>query len=377
MSKRILFLTGTRADFGKLKPLMHAVETSPDFECFIFATGMHTLARYGLTVDEIYKTGFSNIHVYMNQIHGESMDLILANTVSGLSRYVREYRPDMIVVHGDRIEALAGAIVGAVNNILVFHIEGGEVSGTIDETIRHAVSKLSHLHFTANQEAAERLIQMGEIPESVFVGGSPDIEAMLSPNLPTLEEVKSRYGIEFLKYAIVLFHPVTTEEEDMLRQAYELTNAIIASGLNYVVIYPNNDTGSNYIFQAYKQLENNTRYKMFPSIRFEYFLTLLKNSSFIIGNSSVGIREAPVYAVPSVNIGSRQHNRFNYMSIINTKCDSLEIQKAITMVQSMNQIQKCYYFGDGNSSGKFMEVLRGANLWETPKQKHFCDMVLK
>ena len=145
--KVILFISGTRADYGKLKPLIRGVKQTSSLECKVFVTGMHTLARYGYTVNEFEKDGLSeHIHVFMNQIYGEPMDLVLSNTVAGLSRYVHEVTPDMIVVHGDRVEALSGAIVGSLNNILVAHIEGGEISGTIDETIRHSITKLAHLH---------------------------------------------------------------------------------------------------------------------------------------------------------------------------------------------------------------------------------------
>lgn len=373
MNKKVLFITGTRADFGKLKPLLRVVEATPGFETTIFATGMHTLARYGLTAEEIYKAGFKNIHVYMNQIHGEPMDLILANTISGLSRYVREVKPDMIVVHGDRIEALAGATVGCINNILVAHIEGGEVSGTVDELIRHAVSKLSHLHFVANQEAADRLINMGEHPCKVFVIGSPDIDIMLSDNLPSWLEVQARYEIPFKDYAIVLFHPVTTERKDMLRQTQELVAAIEKSKLHYIIIYPNNDDGSETIFHAYQSLKCNRNIRFYPSLRFEYFLVLLKNAQFILGNSSVGIREAPVYGVPSINIGTRQNNRFQHESILDVDSNQQDILSAISRAVVMKRQKTCLYFGCGRSAEQFIAALKGEKLWSTPKQKQFYE----
>src|SRR5664280_207607 len=161
-TRSILFVTGTRADFGKLKPLISEVAKSEAFQYRIFVTGMHMLSRYGSTVKEVFDCGFKNIFGYINQDGSGStgMDLALANTIQGLGHYVREFPPDLLVVHGDRIEALAGAIVGALHNVLVAHIEGGEVSGTVDELLRHAISKLSHLHFVANEEARNRLIQM-------------------------------------------------------------------------------------------------------------------------------------------------------------------------------------------------------------------------
>ncbi|USG65322.1 UDP-N-acetylglucosamine 2-epimerase [Brevibacillus ruminantium] len=377
MSKKILFLTGTRADFGKLKPLIRAVDGSPLFECAIFVTGMHTLSRYGNTVEEVYKAGFKNIHTFRNQIHGEPMDLVLANTIGGLSRFIHEDRPDLIVVHGDRIEALAGAIVGSLNNILVAHIEGGELSGTIDESIRHSVSKLSHIHFVANNQAAARLEQLGEKANHIFIIGSPDIDVMLSDQLPSLAEVRERYDIYFEKFGIVLYHPVTTELDFIRDHANQLVKALISSGQNHVVIYPNNDLGSNDILAEYKLLENNPHFRIFPSLRFEYFLTLLKNTEYIIGNSSTGIHEAPVYGVPAINIGSRQENRFFHSTIYNVSNECNEILEAIKVVSQITKREPCFSFGRGNSTTLFMNVLEEGAIWETSKQKQFQDLLIR
>src|SRR4030095_3338465 len=239
---------------------------------------------------------------------------------------------DLIVVHGDRIEALAGATVGALNNILVAHIEGGELSGTVDELIRHAVSKLSHTHFVANDEAKKRLMQMGELEESVFVIGSPDMDVMLSENLPGIEAVKEYYEIEFDNYALSIFHPVTTEFDLMPEHAANYFEALAHSGLNYVAIYPNNDKGSDIIMQQVKKLQHHSNFKVFPSLRFEYFLTLLKHASFIIGNSSAGIREAPCYGIHTVNVGTRQNGRSRNPHIINTSYEVTDILKGLRKV---------------------------------------------
>ena len=374
MNRRIVFLTGTRADFGKLKPLMHAVDGCPLFEGAVFVTGMHMLSRYGLTIDEVTKAGFSRIHGFMNQFRGEPSEHILANTITGLSRYVQEYEPEMIVVHGDRVETLAGAIVGALRNVLVAHIEGGELSGTIDETIRHAVSKLAHLHFVANREAAERLRQLGERPGSIYVIGSPDIDVMLSGKLPDLGSVRRRYGIEAHVYGIVLFHPVTTEPRAQNRAARELVSALVESGLDYVVIYPNNDPGSDAILDEYAALDGKPRFKLLPSMRFEFFLTLLKHARVIVGNSSAGIREAPVYGVPTVNVGSRQHNRFRYESILDVPDDRAAIIDAIARAREMDGIPPSRFFGDGHSAPRFLDALLDGSVWDTQRQKQFCDM---
>ena len=374
MNKRkIVFLTGTRADFGKLKPLINTIEKSDSFECYIFVTGMHTLSKYGATFTEIKKLGYKHVFIYMNQTNTTEPDIILSNTVTGFSNFIKEIRPNMIVIHGDRIEALAGAIVGSFNNILVSHIEGGELSGTLDELIRHAITKLSHIHFVSNEDAKKRLIQMGESDKCIFVIGSPDIDVMYSDELPSISEVKSHYDIQFDKYATFIFHPVTTEIQTLEHQITEVVAALIESKKNYVVIYPNNDSGSDIILKEYEQLRNMKNFKILPSVRFEYFLTLLKESKFLIGNSSAGIKESEVYGIPTINIGTRQKNRTKSGNIINVDSSKIHILDAITQVEN-KKIEKCSYFGDGKSSQRFFNLLSDPKIWDTQIQKQFVDM---
>ena len=372
--KRILFLSGTRADFGKQKTLMQAVKDAPGFECNIFATGMHMLERYGSTYLEIRKCGFENVFVFFNQMLNTSsdMDIVLANTITGLGHYIREFRPDLIVVHGDRVETLAGAIVGALNNILVAHIEGGEISGTIDELLRHSVSKLAHIHFVANDDAKRRLIQMGETPDNVYVIGSPDIDIVLSDQLPSLDDAKARYGIPFERYGIFCYHPVTTEIDRLRQDTCEIIAALKASQRDFLVIYPNNDSGSEIILEELLKLKGLPGFKLNSSFRFEYYLTLLKHADVLVGNSSAGIHEAPVYGVPTVNIGSRQRNRFNHKSIFNVepvKDDILSVLRALP-----GRFAPCLEFGHGNSAELFIRNLSSAKLWQTSPQKQFRDI---
>jgi UDP-hydrolysing UDP-N-acetyl-D-glucosamine 2-epimerase len=372
--KKILFLTGTRADFGKIKSLISILEKQPEFEVFVFVTGMHLQEIYGYTLIEIERCNFKNVFTFENHTHETTMDLTLAKTIEGLSNYCKEINPDMIVVHGDRVETLAGAIVGSLNNILVSHIEGGEVSGTVDELIRHSVSKLSHIHFVSNQQAAKRLLQMGEIKESIFTIGSPDIDIMFSDQLPELKTVKEYYKIDFEKFAIVMFHPVTTEIKEMQIYAETFATSLLKDNHNYIVIFPNNDLGSQFIIEAYQKLKNNLRFRIFPSLRFEYFLTLLKNSQFIIGNSSAGIREAPYYGIPIINIGTRQQNRAVHADIINTDYSENNIKEALKIIDSHKVQNVEDEFGKGNSSELFFECIQKSDIWQLNHQKQFRDI---
>ncbi len=372
--KKILFITGTRADFGKLKPLIQRVKDAPDFDHQIFVTGMHLLSRYGLTLTEIQRAGFDHLYCYINQdaqLH-DQMDYVLASTIQGLGHYVREFQPDLVVVHGDRVEALAGATVGALTNIRVAHIEGGELSGTVDELMRHAITKLSHLHFVSNADAKNRLVQMGEIPDTVYVMGSPDIDIMLGPDLPTLDEVRRHYDIGFDTYSIFVYHPVTTEVDRLREHIQAAVGAVTEAGQNFVVIYPNNDRGSEVILETLQPLAELPRFRLLPSMRFEYFLSLLKHARCIVGNSSAGIREAPVYGVPTINIGSRQLNRYHHASILNVADIRADIRAALNNIHPATP--PSLYFGDGKSAARFMDALRHPRLWQVSRQKQFRDL---
>jgi len=372
--KKIFFLTGTRAEFGKLKSLMRHVEQHPDFELHVMVTGMHMLNRYGSTYKEVRKEGFKNTYMMTNQHLGEPMCSIFGNTVSLMSRLVHEIAPDLIVVHGDRLEALAGASVGVFANTLVCHIEGGELSGTVDDLIRHSVSKLSHIHMVANERASRRLIQMGEDASTIHVIGSPDIDAMMAQDLPTLEDVKAHYSIGYERYAVAMFHPVTSEIEHMKSHAKHFFNALQASNHNYVVIYPNNDMGSGEILGEIERLKGNPRFSVFPSLSFERFLVLLKNAKFMIGNSSAGIREAPFYGIPSVNVGTRQSSRHFSPGIVNCGYLDTEIIEAISRVPDVNQDTCDTTFGSGGSTEKFADALAADSFWEIKIQKKFKDL---
>ena len=372
--KKIIFLTGTRADFGKLKSLIKISQESKNYDVHVFATGMHMNIKYGKTVDEIYKAGFKNIYQFINHDTVEHMDRTLAKTIQGFSDYIEDMQADLIVVHGDRVEALAGSIVGSLNNILVAHVEGGEISGTIDELIRHAVSKMSHLHFVANTEAKKRLLQLGEREKSIFIIGSPDLDLMNPKSLPLIEDVKSYYDIPFDEYSIAMFHPVTTEYKSIQKYAKKFVDALLLSEKNYVLVYPNNDLGSIEILHEFSRLEENPKFKIFPSLRFEYFLALLKNANFIIGNSSAGVREAPYYNTPTIDIGSRQLNRVTSSSIIHSDYDSQSILRAIENSFKLPPSTHTTNFGEGKSDKLFLELLNSNQLWKTQQQKQFVEL---
>ena len=373
MKKRILFITGTRADYGKMKSLIKAVEKDEKFEALIFVSGMHLLEKYGSTYREVLKDDYVNTYIDFTQANQGNMSYDLGNVICNLTGYVNHVKPDMMVVHGDRIDALAGAVVGAMNNIRVAHIEGGELSGTIDESTRHAITKFAHLHLVCNDEAKQRLLQLGEESDRIYIIGSPDLDLMLSKDLPTIDEVKQRYDIPYEKYAILMYHPVTTERKQLHIKVKKLVDSIIESKGNFIVIYPNNDHGSDIILDEYRRFECMDNIKIYPSIRFECFLTLMKNAQFMIGNSSAGVRETGYYGIPAIDIGSRQKGRYSKKekNVQHVEENVTQVLHAIKKIDDFKFESRS--FGNGKSTEIFLKLLHSEEIWNLDIQKKFVD----
>ncbi len=369
--REVLFLTGTRADFGKLRDVMLAVQKSSVLSARIVVTGMHMLRSYGYTVREIELAGLERLHLIPNQIEDEPMALVLANTVQALARLVHEEQPAAIVVHGDRVEALAGAIVGSLANVRVVHIEGGEVSGTIDDVIRHSLSKHAHVHLVANEQARRRLLQLGEEEDRIFVVGSPEVDVLTSARLPDLDEVRRHYEIPFTDYGLLALHPVTTERDLNRRNAAAVVDAVLAGG-NWVVIDPNNDEGCREIRSELDRLAG-PRFVRLPSMRFEYFVTLMKNAAVVLGNSSAGVREAPVLGTPSVTVGTRQRNRAVAPSVLTVEPTADAVSAGIAEARAMGRCEPDTAFGEPGAHRRIVELLEGDEIWRPSLYKAFVD----
>lgn len=372
MTRHILFLTGTRADFGKLEPLAAAARDAGHRVTF-FVTGMHLMDRYGLTVNEVRRMPGVGVHEFLNQRPGDPQDITLAKTVTGFSDYVTEHRPDLIVLHGDRIEALAGALVAATNYIASAHIEGGEVSGTIDEMFRHCNTKLATHHFVSSEGARRRVMAMGEPAEVIHVIGSPELDFHAGPSGVTMDEVRARYEITFAEYGIAIFHPVTSEQASMAAQARSLFGALQASNRQFVVIAPNNDPGSEAIFAVLDALPTD-RFRVIPSMRFSHFSELMKNAACMVGNSSAGVREAPFLGLPSLDIGTRQTNRALAPTVaVCTAYDNAAIE-AFLRGQWGQRSRSDTAFGEGRAADCFRAVLAAPDFWARGLQKAFKDL---
>ncbi|PUE42359.1 UDP-N-acetylglucosamine 2-epimerase [Limnohabitans sp. Bal53] len=371
--KRLLFVTGTRADFGKLEPLAKAAQDA-GFHISFFITGMHMMKRYGETRLEVKRFAGAEFFEFVNQREGDALDFILSKTILGFSDFVHEHRPDLVIIHGDRVEALAASIVCAMRYIRSAHVEGGEVSGTIDESIRHCNTKLCATHFVSSESAKARVLALGESPERVFNIGSPELDTHARPSGVSIQEVKARYAIPFDDYGIAVFHPVTSEQDTIGAQAKSLFGALQASGKCFVVIAPNNDPGTEDIFAVLEQLPLE-RFRLIPSMRFNYFSELMKNAAVMVGNSSAGVREAPFLGLPSLDVGTRQNQRASGSSIVSASAlDTATIADFLTTRWARHAVAS-QAFGSGRSSEQFVSVLQTSDYWNQGQQKAFAETV--
>lgn len=372
MQRSLLFVTGTRADFGKLEPLASAAQDA-GFAVTFFVTGMHMLERYGLTKLEVHRMPGVTVHEFLNQRPGDPQDMVLAKTVIGFSDFVKEHTPDLVIIHGDRVEALSCALVCATNYIRCAHIEGGEVSGTIDEIYRHCNSKLASHHFVSSADAGRRVMALGEDASKIYAIGSPELDFHAGPSGISFADVKNRYDLPFDDFGVCVFHPVTSEADTIGAQASALFETLDQSGHNFVVIAPNNDPGSDAIFAALAQLPKD-RFRVLPSMRFAHFSELMKAAQAMIGNSSAGVREAPFIGLPSLDIGTRQTNRAQAPSVHFAQAgDAIAIAAFL-----QNEWGKSYprhdAFGGGKAAERFVEIVQAESFWAGSLQKTFHDI---
>ncbi|MDC3148969.1 UDP-N-acetylglucosamine 2-epimerase [Prochlorococcus sp. AH-716-I05] len=370
-SKKLLFITGTRADFGKLQPLASSA-VQEGFEVCFFITGMHMLEKYGLTKLEVIKHKEFQHFEFLNQRQGDKQDTILSKTIIGFSDYIDEIKPDLVVIHGDRIEAVACSLVAATNYYLTVHIEGGEVSGTIDEIFRHCNTKLCAVHLVSSKEAKKRVIQLGEDEKDIYVIGSPELDLHLQDSGVTISEVKERYDINASEYGICIFHPVTSERETIKFQAERLFEILSQTKKYFVVILPNNDPGCEDIKSVIKKL-NKKYFRVLPSMRFNYFSELMKNCGIFIGNSSAGVREAPFLGVPSIDIGTRQTNRARSKSIFQCHPEEIKFIEELIEENWYKRFKPDKSYGVGNASAAFVSILKNKNFWKRSLQKIFNE----
>jgi len=376
---KILTLVERRADYSRMRPILKELNKNPFFDVYLVVTGICLLDAHGNDVDYIKDDGFTiNAEIPMFEKNGKntnvSMVRALAKVLDAITYELEKFKPDLVLTGFDIGANLATTIAAAHMNIPVAHIQGGEVTGTIDESIRHAMSKFSHIHFPATKDARNRLVRLGENPKHIFNVGCPSIDTIVQT--PTIDRkiIEEKFNVDFSKPVVLLIqHPVTTESSESKRQILKTINVIKDLKIQALVALPNNDAGSSEIIEEIKK----SGLSWYPSLSTKEFVNVYRNVWAIVGNSSSGIHESTTFGIPAVNIGTRQQDRERAKNVIDVGYNEHDIKKGIEKAlfdepfrQKVSHMKNPY--GIGDSSKKIVELIKSISL-KNIIQKRFYE----
>lgn len=371
MKRKITVTTGSRADYGILRQVLKEISISKELDLYLIVTGMHLSKKHGFTINEIRHDRFK-IHTSFRMIPQRDSTYFMANTLGrgiiSFAKIFKKLKPDINLVLGDRDEMLASAMAAYHMNIPNAHIHGGDkTQGGIDEYNRHAITKISNIHFVATKKSKERVVKLGENPKHVFLTGSPSIDEVLANKITSKNELQGKFGLNFSGDEILLiYHPVTTQSEQSGKQINSVLNAIIMAKKPTIAIAPNSDAGNKMIFKSLKSYSKKYDFiKIYPSVPRNDFLGLLKYCGVLVGNSSSGIIEASCFDIPVVNIGIRQKDREKGQNVIDVLDVSTgQIHKAIlqAFMKKHRLVKKELIYGDGTASKKIVKHLERITL---------------
>ena len=379
LKRKIFVVVERRADYSRYKPILEKLRLDPFFQIHLVVTGICLLDFHGKDVNYIKDDGFeiaAELEMFKTVRPDTTGEMVrsMARIMTSLVDELEKAKPDIVLSGFDIGANMAVTIAAAHMNIPVAHIQGGEVTGSIDESIRHAMSKFSHIHFPATELSKNRLIRMGEDSKNIYVVGCPSLDVII--NTPKVERasLEEYFDLDFSKPVLLMIqHPVTTEAQDSFNQIKETVDAIKQSGIQTVVLLPNNDAGYSDIIDFIKA----SGLKWYPSLPTKIFINLYRNVSALIGNSSSGIHETPTLGIPAINIGSRQQGRERAENVIDVENDSASIFKAIQMAiydsdfrKKVKRIENPY--GNGTSAAQIVKILKTISL-ENLVQKRFVD----
>lgn len=364
--RKVAVITGTRATYGYSKRLMKLIEKSKKLELVLIVTGMHLLKEYGLSVNEIIRDGLpisARVDMAVGGDTGTAWSKSLGVEIQGMAQVFDVFKPDIVLVSGDRGEMLAATLTAVYMNIPVAHLQSGDVSGHIDGSARHAITKLCHIHFPACEDSAKRVERLGEEKWRIFNVGAPQLDEVVQGKKLSKKELENKLSINLKKPTLLLIqHPVLVEIKDARKQMIETMEAVKTLGFETIIIYPNVDAGGEEIIKVIKEYEHLPFIHTYRNIDRIVFLSLLQHVSVLIGNSSCGILEAPSFKLPAVDVGERQRGRIRACNVINVGHDREQItravQKAINDKKFRHKLMSCVNpYGDGNSSKRVVKVL--------------------
>jgi len=377
-SRTIAVVTGTRAEYSYLKSIMALIDKDETLELIPIVTGMHLLEEYGKSIEIIKKDFASAISIPMKLAGDTRSDMAyyLSDGIRNFTEYLSENRPEIIVVLGDRSEALAAALAALYLNIPIAHINGGDVTGKmIDESIRHAITKISHIHFAFTEANARRIEKMGEDKSRIFVTGSSSLDIILNTKLIEKKDLFSKYGLDYRKKTyLVIQHPITTLQDYGLSQLETLLDVLTELKEQIVLIFPNCDAGSRDFITRIKEFSKNDYVLSFENLSPVEYFSFMKAVDLMIGNSSSGILEAPSMKIPVINIGERQSGRERSKNIIDVppvrEAILQAIDRALYDSEFLENVRKSQNkFGEGNAAQKIVEVLKNIEITEDFIQK--------
>lgn len=358
--RRVCYVTGTRADFGLMRATLLEIDAHPDLQIDIFATGMHLSPEHGDTIQEVLATGLrvrKQLQIPMSPATGGTMALGVGAVVQGLTESLEEDRPDVVLLLGDRGEMLAGAIAALYLNIPVAHIHGGERSGTVDEPVRHAISKLSHWHFATTVESRERLVKMGEAPENVHVTGAPGLDDIGLHSPAKRDVVLRRYGLDAARpAALLIFHPVVQQDKAAPDQISTIIGALKAEGVQVLALMPNADAGSDGMRQALQDAQDGDFILQIHLPRSD-LLDAMAGFDLMIGNSSAGIIEAASFGIPVINVGIRQALRERNLNVTDVAPDQASLRQAVSEALGRGRYPHDNRYGTGSASRAIAALL--------------------
>jgi len=373
MKRKICVLTGSRSEYGILRPVLFSIKKHPSLQLSIIATGMHLSPQYGHTVSEIENDGFT-IDAKVDMLIDSSKGIAMAKSVGigiiGLAQALETILPDIIVIAGDRIEPLALVIAAIYMNIPVAHIHGGDksIGGHADDSVRHAITKMAHIHFAVSEESGNRIIKLGEDPTKVFIVGAPALDTILNEPLVNMNLLCEKYDLNPLRpILMVVQNPVTREAEFAADQMKETMEAIVSIQQQTIVIYPNSDMGGRKMIEVINDYKKYSFIKIVTNMPHVDYLSLMKISSVMIGNSSSAIIEAPSFKLPVINIGSRQEGRQRANNVIDVPYNRNLIVSAIKTAVSdenfLKRVEVCKSpYGDGTAGKKIANILSDIEL---------------
>jgi GDP/UDP-N,N'-diacetylbacillosamine 2-epimerase (hydrolysing) len=359
--RKVCYVTGSRADFGLMASALLRIKEHPQLEIALCVTGQHLLPEYGNTLADIETLNLpviAKIPVKLDGTSGATMARAIANELLGMVNVFESNRPDIVLVLGDRGEMLAATLAAVHLNIPVAHLHGGEHSGTIDEQVRHAISKLAHYHFVATPNARKILIGMGENYKRIFVTGAPGLDGLTKTKYPSRAEMATRWGFDEDKpIVLMVFHPVVQENEEAGEQADSILQALQKTGVQVLCLEPNSDAGGDSIKKVIARYIGDQNFRKVDHLQRTDFLAWLSCVDILVGNSSSGIIEAASFGTPVLNIGSRQQNRERSGNVTDVQPVTNDLIIAINSVLDLGRGQWENVYGDGNAGERIVELL--------------------